>query len=88
MIHLIWLSRITATIDLKAILVSAVNNIDKISPDTICNTRVNPSMNPIFHINEMEAGAGRSNRDFFTKFKIGFILVSWFFIFLISRCQS
>lgn len=34
----------------------------------------------MFHINEIEAGVGKSRREVFMIFNIGFILVSCFFI--------
>lgn len=74
------LSRMMFTMDSKAFLVSAVNIIDRISPEIICKTKVNPSMNPIFHSIEIDEGAGKSNKDFFVKFIIGLIFISCIFI--------
>jgi len=46
----------------------------------IWSVRVNPSINPIFHRKEIEEGVGRSIREFFSSFVIGFDFISWFFI--------
>lgn len=78
--HPIKLSRIILIMVSKAILVSAVNIIERMSPEMIWSAKVKPSINPKFHNNEIEEGAGRSSRDFFSKFVIGFILISCFFI--------
>jgi len=64
-IHPMLLSRIILIIIWNEILVSDVYIIDTISPDTICNVKIIPNMNPIFHIYEIEVGVGRSISDFF-----------------------
>ncbi len=46
----------------------------------ICRVRVIPNRNPIFHRYEIEEGVGRSERDAFRILRIGWVLVSWFFI--------
>jgi len=63
--HPIELSRMMFTIASNALEVSAVNIIDRTSPEMICSISVKPNMKPIFHIMEIEIGAGRSKRDFF-----------------------
>lgn len=68
------------TIVENAVAVSALYIIDKISPDTICRESVIPSRNPMFHINEIDEGVGRSNKDVFIIFKIGLFFDSCFFI--------
>ena len=73
------------TITLKALSVCAVYIIDRIKPLTICKVRVIPSKNPIFHMKEMEEGEGRSISDFFSRFVIGFVLNSWFFIKMMRK---
>jgi len=70
------------TITLNARSVWAVYIIDRISPVTICNTNVIPSRNPMFHINEIDVGDGRSRRDVFIIFMIGLCFISCFFILL------
>jgi len=70
-IHPVLMSRMIITITLKAFSVSAVYIIDRISPVMICRDRVMPSRKPMFHINEIEDGEGRSNRDFFNIKMIG-----------------
>jgi hypothetical protein len=54
--------------------------IDRINPVMICRVNVIPNKNPIFHINEIEEGEGKSKRDFFTILRIGLLLISCFFI--------
>jgi hypothetical protein len=68
------------TITENASEVSAVYIMDTTSPEMICSVNVNPSRNPKFHRNEIEVGVGRSKRDFFIRFVIGFIFISCFFI--------
>ena len=46
----------------------------------ICNVSVNPSRNPMFHKNEIEVGVGRSSKDFFIMFDIGFSFINCVFI--------
>ena len=74
------LSRIIEIILSNALFTSAVNIMDRVSPEMICKIKVKPSMNPMFQRSEIEDGAGRSRRAFFIKFEIGFILISCFFI--------
>jgi len=74
------MSCIILTIVENAVEVSALYIIDKISPEIICKERVIPRRNPIFHINEIDEGVGRSINDVFTIFKIGLFFVSCFFI--------
>jgi hypothetical protein len=72
----VFMSRIIMIITLKAVSVWAVYIIDKISPETICKDRVIPSRNPMFHINEIAVGVGRSIREFFNSFRIGLCFLS------------
>jgi len=60
--------------------VSEVYIIDTISPDTICIVKIIPSMNPMFHMYEIEVGVGRSRRDVFIIFITGFFFISFFFL--------
>jgi len=60
--------------------VSDVYIIDTISPEMICMVRIIPSMNPMFHMYEIEVGVGRSSKDFFIIFISGFFFISLFFI--------
>lgn len=46
----------------------------------ICSVRIIPRRNPIFHMNEIDEGVGRSISDFFIVNVIGFFFISWFFI--------
>lgn len=46
----------------------------------ICSINVIPSKNPMFHMNEIDEGEGRSKSALFTIFRIGFFFSSWFFI--------
>lgn len=77
--HPIFTSRIIITITLKAVSVCAVYIIDRIKPETICKDNVIPRRNPMFHMNEIEEGDGRSKSDFFIIEKIGFVFISCFF---------
>jgi len=77
-IHPILLSRIIFTIMWNEILVSGVYIIDTINPDIICNVKIIPSMNPIFHIYEIEVGVGRSISDFFSILIRAFFFISFF----------
>jgi len=79
-IHPMSLSRMIFTMTWNDMEVSAVYIIDTISPDAICIVSVNPSMNPIFHMYEIDVGVGRSKSDFFIIFVIGFVFISCFFI--------
>ena len=54
--------------------------MDKTNPDTICNISVIPKINPIFHINEIEEGDGRSIKDLFIIDISGFFFDSCVFI--------
>ena len=54
--------------------------MDKNKPVMICSTRVIPRRNPIFHMNEIDVGDGRSRRELLTIFKIGLFFVSCIFI--------
>jgi hypothetical protein len=74
------LSRIILIITENANEVSAVYIIDTTNPEMIWRVRVNPSKNPKFHKNEIEVGVGRSIKDFFIRFVIGFLFISCFFI--------
>jgi hypothetical protein len=74
------LSRIILIITENANEVSAVYIIDITNPEMIWRVRVSPSKNPKFHKNEIEVGVGRSIRDFFIRFVIGFLFISCFFI--------
>ena len=74
------LSFIMFTIDLKAVLVSAVYIIETIKPVAICRVRVIPSRNPMFHMNEIDLGVGRSIREFFIIFNSGLFFISCVFI--------
>jgi len=51
----------------------------------ICKVRVNPSMNPMFHRNEIADGVGRSSSDFFRRFDIGLFFISWIFIKMMMK---
>jgi len=79
-IHPMLLSRMILTITENASDVSAVYIIDTTNPENTWSVRVNPRRNPKFHKNEIEVGVGKSIRDFFIRFAIGFILISCFFI--------
>jgi hypothetical protein len=46
----------------------------------ICRVRVIPRRNPMFHMNEIEEGQGRSIRELFTIFMVGIDLDSCLFI--------
>jgi hypothetical protein len=59
---------------------SATYIIDTNNPEMICRVRVNPRRNPMFHMNEIDDGEGRSVRDFFRIEEIRFFLISWVFI--------
>src|SRR5882672_9600924 len=74
------LSRMILIITENAMEVSAVYIIETTIPEMICRVRVNPRRNPKFHKNEIDVGVGRSRRDFFIKFVIGFLFISWVFI--------
>jgi hypothetical protein len=50
-------------------------------PEMICRVRVIPRRNPMFHRYEMDEGVGRSDREDFIILMIGWVFVSWFFIF-------
>lgn len=84
-IHPVLMSREIITITWKADSVCAVYIIDKIRPEMICNLRVIPRRNPMFHMNEIDEGVGRSNSDFFTILKIGLFFDSCFFIRMKKR---
>jgi len=64
----------------KAVAVFAEYSMDRISPVMICVIRVIPSRNPMFHRKEMEVGEGRSSREDFVIFVIGFFFHSCVFI--------
>ena len=64
----------------NAVFVSALYIIDRIIPETNWRESVIPRRNPKFHMKEIEAGVGRSAREAFTVFRIGFFFVSWVFI--------
>jgi len=49
--------------------------IDTTSPEIICRVRVKPRRKPMFHRKEIELGVGRSRRDFFKIFVIGFVFI-------------
>lgn len=68
------------TIVENAVLVSGLYIIDKIRPVAICVVRVIPSKNPKFHMKEIDAGLGRSIKDLFSIFTMGFFFLSCFFI--------
>jgi len=74
--HPVLMSRDIMITDENARFVSAVYTIETNNPDTICKTSTIPSMNPMFHIIEMDEGVGRSNRDFLVRFVIGLIFIS------------
>lgn len=76
----VLISCIISTIVENAVEASALYIMDKIKPVIICRVSVIPSKNPMFHIKEIEVGVGRSKRDDFIIFNIGFILDSCFFI--------
>jgi hypothetical protein len=67
-------------ITLNALSVCAVYIMDRISPEMICSIRVIPRRNPMFHINEIEDGEGRSIRELFIILSIGLFFILWFFI--------
>lgn len=64
----------------KAVAVFAEYSIDRMIPVMIWRVRVIPRRNPMFHINEIEVGDGRSRREDFVIFMIGFFFHSWVFI--------
>lgn len=64
----------------KAVEVFAEYIIDRMSPVVICRARVIPSRNPMFHRKEMDVGDGRSRREDFVIFEIGFFFHSCVFI--------
>ena len=74
------LSRIIDTIFMKAVSVLALYIIDTIRPEMICSIRIIPNIKPKFHMYEIDFGVGKSSRDFFTRFVIGFWLINWLFI--------
>jgi hypothetical protein len=79
-IHPVLMSRVIMTMILNTDSVWGEYTIDKNSPVMICRTRVIARRNPMFHINEIDEGVGRSIRDLFTMFSIGLIFLSCFFI--------
>lgn len=68
------------TMFVNAVVASAAYIMDKMSPVTNWRVRVMPKRNPMFHMNEIEAGVGRSRRDLFIIFRRGLVFVSCFFI--------
>lgn len=64
----------------KAVAVLAEYIMDRTSPVVIWIVRVIPRRNPMFHMKEMEVGEGRSRREDFVIFKIGFFFHSCVFI--------
>jgi len=58
--------------------------MDTISPEMICKVRIIPSINPMFHMYEIDDGVGRSSRDCFVIFIRGFFFISFFFIKMMS----
>lgn len=74
------MSCIIPTIVENAVFVSALYIIDRMIPEISCKVRVMPNRNPIFHINEIDDGVGRSSKDVFIIFRIGLFFVSCFFI--------
>lgn len=79
-IHPILISREIATIDKKDSVVFGMNLIDTSNPETICDIRMIPNINPMFQRIEMEAGDGRSNKEFLVIIIIGLVFIFWFFI--------
>lgn len=53
-------------------------------PVMICRDRIIPSMNPIFHMSEMDLGVGRSIREDVSIFISGWVFISCFFIRMMS----
>jgi hypothetical protein len=78
--HPLFTSRMIATITLNTLSVWVEYTIDRINPVMICRVSVIPSRNPMFHINEIDEGVGRSISDFFIIDMTGFFFVSWFLI--------
>lgn len=65
MVHPSFTSRIIITIVLNTVSVWGEYTMDSIIPVMICIISVTPSRNPMFHMNEMDDGVGRSISDFF-----------------------
>jgi hypothetical protein len=70
------LSRMIITMFLKDSSTLALYIIDNTRPVVICKVKVIPNMKPKFQRVEIDLGLGRSSREFFTIFKIGFFFVS------------
>jgi hypothetical protein len=62
--HPISLFRMIISMFLNAVSTVGVYSIDRNSPVRICVVSRIPSINPIFHRNEIDVGDGRSVRDF------------------------
>lgn len=69
----------------KAMIALELYLMDRNSPETICKVRVIPSRNPMFHRVEIEAGVGRSIKDFLRILVIGFDFMKFVFILKGSR---
>lgn len=81
----VLISCIIPTMVEKAVAVSALYIMDRTIPEISCRDNVIPKRNPIFHINEMDEGVGRSSREIFMVFRMGFFLVLDFFIRILRK---
>jgi len=62
-----------------------VYTIDRIKPVAICSVRVIPRRNPKFHMNEIEAGVGKSSRALLIIFIRGLLFISCVFIRMMKK---
>lgn len=78
--HPLLISCIMSTILENAVAAFALYIIDRVIPVTNWRVKVIPRRNPMFHMNEMDDGEGRSRRDLFKIFRIGFLVDIFLFI--------
>ena len=64
----------------NASIVSGVYIIERIRPEIVCAVRVIPRRNPMFHINEIDVGVGRSLKEDLAKVRRGLFFVLCVFI--------